>query len=49
MEALLWIFIGIMAFGVILFLTSALATLFVISKPLDAFDVDINDSKDGKK
>ncbi len=48
MEVLLWMFLGIMAFGLILFLTSALATLFIISKPIDAFDIDVNDPKSGK-
>jgi hypothetical protein len=43
-------FLAFIGFGLSLFLLTAIATLFVISKPLDAFDVNVDDpGKDGKQ
>lgn len=50
MEVLLWMFLGLIGVGLIMFLLTSLATLFLLSKPLDAFDINVdNPGKDGKQ
>ena len=49
MEVLLWMFLGLIIFGLSIFLLTSLATLFIISKPLDAFDVNLDDPGKDKK
>lgn len=49
MEVLLWMFLALIGFGLTMFLLTSIATLFIISKPLDAFDINVDDpGKDNK-